>query len=100
MTKYFYLDFDHVKPYHPAGIMMFFGEEKSQVQNYSQNKLQLQELYYNRIPFKNTFTKKQLFGLRDYSAIFLNFFWAICYRLTFSLVGQTAGWTGLFKKTK
>lgn len=100
MTKYFYLDFDHIKPYHAAGITMFFGDGRAQVQSYSQNKLALQELYYNRVPFKNIFTKKQLFGKRDYFAIFSNFFWAIMYRLSFSAISQTVGWTGLFKKIK
>ncbi|MDD4902097.1 MAG: class I SAM-dependent methyltransferase [Patescibacteria group bacterium] len=98
MTEYFYFDFDHIKPYHPAGILMFFGKAKSQVQNYSRNKLGLSELFFNRVPFKKVFTKKQLLGKRDYPAIFANLVWAIIYHLSFSAVAQTVGWIGLFKK--
>ena len=52
MSKYFYDDFDHVKPYQPAGLMMVFGAGAAQVQYYARNRLRLVDLRFRRAPLR------------------------------------------------
>src|SRR5213593_424556 len=47
-TRFFYDDFDHVKPYNPVGFLMVFGENRAQVQYYARNKLRLEDIWIRR----------------------------------------------------
>ena len=49
---YFYDDFDHIRPYQPAGIQMVFGKKTPQVQYYSRNKLELLDIWFRKAPFR------------------------------------------------
>lgn len=97
-SPYFYEDFDHVKPYHPTGINMVFGNNSAQVQYYSKNKIELLDIWFRKGPFKLNFSP----GLyvRKYSRIpmIINLMFAILFRLSFGLIARTDGWMGFYRK--
>ena len=98
MSKYFYDDFDHIKPYQPAGVLMVFGKS-AQVQYYSRNKLALTGLVYRRSPFRISYARSRyvrspwrfLLMATDLlsGAVFL---------ASAKLIGKTDGWIGVFEK--
>lgn len=94
----FYEDFDHVKPYHPAGINMVFCDRSSQVQYYSRNKLKLIDIWFRKDPYILIFSP----GLyvRQYSRIplIINLGLKLLFRLSFGFIGITNGWMGLYRK--
>lgn len=99
LTRYFYDDFDHVKPYHPRGIMMVFGTENAQVQYYSRNKLTLEDVWIRRSPLDLPHTsgryQTSLRARPRQAAMFLS---AIMFRLSGGFIGEASGWVGRFKK--
>ena len=99
MSDYFYDDFDHVKPYQPAGVISVFGRSGAQVQYYSKNHLQLCDLWFRRgfykfAHFRSNYIKSPL----TWPLRMANFLSALVYRASFGLVGQVDGWMGVFKK--
>jgi len=99
ITHYFYDDFDHVKPYYPAGINMVFGGKNDQVQYYSRNKIELIDIWFRRGPF----TIKYFPGFyvsKDYSRfpVILNYLLALFFKMSFGVLGRTNGWMGLYRK--
>jgi SAM-dependent methyltransferase len=98
LTKSFYADFDHVRPYHPTGIDMVFGEKGSQVQYYAHNRLKLLDIWFRREPYR--LCNYGGFYLPSYSKIpiILNSILALLFRLSFGLIGMTDGWMGLYQK--
>jgi len=99
LSPYFYEDFDHVKPYHPTGVEMVFGNNDSQVQYYSKNKLKLMNILYRKGPFK-IIHYSGLYVRNNYSRLLIaiNVILAFLYRISFGLIGRTDGWVGLYKK--
>lgn len=97
-SPYFYEDFDHVKPYHPTGINMVFGNNSAQVQYYSRNKLELREIWFRKGPFKNVFAPGLY--LKNYSKtpVMINLLLALLFKCSFGLIGRTDGWMGLYRK--
>lgn len=96
----FYDDFDHVKPYHPLGLTMVFGEDASQVQYYARNKLRLVDLWYRRSYWRINHVRARMF--RSPHARLLqvaDVLAALLFRVSGGLLGRTDGWVGLFKKT-
>lgn len=97
----FYDDFDHIKPYSPIGIMMVFGGNKSQVQYYSDFKLNLVDLW-----FRSSFYRPSNYRARYFKSIYSNFWLilellsAIFWRLSFGIIGFKSGWVGVFEKNK
>ena len=99
ITHYFYDDFDHVKPYYPAGINMVFGGKNGQVQYYSRNKIELIDIWFRRGPF----TMKYFPGFyvnKHYGRfpVILNVLLALLFKMSFGVVGRTNGWMGLYRK--
>jgi SAM-dependent methyltransferase len=99
-SPHFYLDFDHIKPYHPIGLDMVFGNSNAQVQYYSNNRIKLEDIWFRRGPLKMLYFR----GLyvRKYSRynkfpIIINLALAILFRLSLGLIGRTTGWMGLYK---
>jgi len=99
MSPNFYDDFDHVKPYQPAGLMMVFGGGRAQVQYYARTQLKLRDLWFRRSPLRPAFRS----GL--YLRTPARFFWMavavlgmLVFRLTFGVVGRRDGWVGVFRK--
>jgi SAM-dependent methyltransferase len=99
LSPYFYEDFDHVKPYHPTGINMVFGNTSAQVQYYSRNKIDLEDLWFRKGPLKILFSSGLYTGKGVRIPTIANIALAVLFRLSLGLIGRTDGWMGLYKKT-
>lgn len=98
-SNYFYDDFDHVKPYHPEGLQMVFGQAQAQVQYYSPYQLQLRDIWYRKSPVMTSFHKAKLFKTSITRFIQLyELLMVILYRASFGLVSKKDGWIGVFEK--
>ena len=99
MSSHFYDDFDHVKPYQPAGLNLVFCRTDSQVQYRSRNRLVPVDLWYRRSPI--TFSHLKAKNMRTSLTPFvrgLEVLLVLAHRLSFGLIGTTDGWAGLYKK--
>tara|TARA_R110001606_G_scaffold258479_1_gene406244 strand:- start:183 stop:881 length:699 start_codon:yes stop_codon:yes gene_type:complete len=99
LTSYFYDDFDHVKPYSPVGIEMVFGTSNSQVQYYSNNKLELLDLWYKRYYYRLVHQR----GLHikvgsKYIILGLHLLSVVLFKLSGGRIGKVDGWMGLYQK--
>ena len=99
MTKYFYDDFDHIKPYYPKGIEMVFSENSAQVQFYSRNKLILKRLWYKKYYFrfvhkKSLYIKTPVTKMMQFIAILS----AIIFKVSGGVLGKKDGWMGIYQK--
>ncbi len=98
-SDYFYDDFDHVKPYHPLGLQMVFGQQQAQVQYYSTHKLEMKDIWFRKSPFISTFHRAKLFksamtrALQMYDLLMCLLYWG-----SFRLIGRKDGWVGVFQK--
>lgn len=99
LTRLFYDDFDHVKPYHPMGLLMVFGEGQAQVQYYSRNKLRLEDVWIRRGHWR--FAHRRARYINSYVTRLMQiaeFASALAFRLSGGLIGQADGWVGMFQK--
>lgn len=100
MSPYFYDDFDHVRPFHPVGLDMVFGERSAQVQYQSRNCLALRDVWFRRSPYRITYARGvyiRSFGTRVIQVAGLAL--ALLFRLSFGMLGRTDGWVGVYQKT-
>ena len=102
MTKFFYKDFDHVKPYDPLGLSKFFSHD-SQLQFYSKYQMKLENLYFRKSPYKlknfrSLYIKKNSISIVNKIPGFINIILAIFFRLTGGAIGYISGWIGEFKR--
>lgn len=97
LTQYFYDDFDHVRPYTPAGIRMVFGGGSEQVQFYGTGRIELVDLWYRRAPLRVVHHRGRSLG-GQYHVRLLNLALALIFHATGHLVGTTDGWMGLYRK--
>ena len=98
-SPHFYDDFDHVKPYHPEGLMMVFGGDRAQVQYWSRHRLELVDVVFRRSPWRATLARplyKGGPGAWPYYAA--NATAALAFRLSGGLLGRKTGWIGRFRK--
>lgn len=100
LNEDFFVDFDHVKPYHPFGIKMVFGSKDTQVQFYSKYSLELVEFDYRRVPLNISYSRLQMLGKKNYFAILYNVIFGILCRISFKIISRKTGWAGLFKLQK
>ena len=99
MGPQFYDDFDHVRPYHPEGLEMVFGERAAQVQYRSQHRLKIVEIAYRRSPWRVSFVGAVFRGGPPAWPYFLmNAVAALAFRLSGGLLGCKTGWIGRFRK--
>lgn len=102
MSNTFYDDFDHIKPYHPQGLMMVFVENyDNQVQYVSRNKLQLKDIWFRRRHYRPVFVKGRYVRnstTKIWQAI--EFLSILVCRASGGAIGKTDGWVGVFKKVK
>lgn len=99
LTPYFYDDFDHVRPYHPMGILMVFGKGQAQVQYYSRNKLEMEDIWIRRSPLRPPHTRgRYLQSIKARPRQMLELMSAILFRASGGVIGESDGWVGLFKK--
>jgi SAM-dependent methyltransferase len=99
LGPFFYDDFDHVKPYHPIGLLMVFGEGEAQVQYYARNRLALEDVWIRRSPLRLGHGRGRYVGRwRARARQVGDFGGALLFRATGGLVGTADGWVGLFRK--
>jgi SAM-dependent methyltransferase len=98
-SNYFYDDFDHIKPYHPAGFEMVFGKENAQVQYQARHKLELVDLWFRRSPLIPRLNKSAYLDT-SFKRIqqFRHAFGYLAYLLSAGLISRKDGWVGVFKK--
>lgn len=99
LTCLFFDDFDHVKPYHPRGLLMVFGDGQAQVQYYSRNKLRLEDVWIRRGPRR--FAHRRARYVRSPATRLLQLLelgGALAFRLSAGIIGQADGWVGMFRK--
>lgn len=101
LTKTFYDDFDHVKPYQPRGIEMVFGTDNSQVQYYSKNKLSLKDIWFRRSPYRLRFYRAQFIkSFLSRVLLIVDILSTLAFKISFGLVGYKTGWIGLYEKVQ
>jgi SAM-dependent methyltransferase len=99
LTRLFYDDFDHVKPYHPMGLLMVFGDKRAQVQYYARNTLCLEDVWIRRGHWRFAHRRARYINsaaTRLMQAV--EFVSALAFRLSGGLIGQADGWVGMFQK--
>ena len=101
LSDYFYDDFDHIKPYQPAGLLMVFGGTKAQVQYYGRNQLELRELWFRKSPLRVSFARSRYLRspLRHLITLF-DFIGALAFFASCRLLAVTNGWVGVFERIK
>lgn len=99
MSKYFYDDFDHVKPYQPAGLMMVFGAGAAQVQYYARNRLRLVDLRFRRAPLRISYARSRYVRTpARFALMAADLVCGAAFFLTAGIIGRTDGWIGVFEK--
>lgn len=101
LTRFFYDDFDHVKPYHPMGLLMVFGDHRAQVQYYGKHTLCLENVWIRRGHWR--FAHRRARYINSYATRFLQiaeFASALVFRMSGGLIGQADGWVGMFQKVE
>lgn len=102
LSKSFYDDFDHIKPYYPQGILMVFSERyDDQVQYTSRNKLKLKDIWFRRRHYRPQFFRSQYIRT-SWTKVFqlLETFSKILCIVSRGIIGTTDGWIGVFEKVK
>lgn len=101
MSPYFYDDFDHVKPYHPAGLLMAFGMAAAQIQYQSRNRILLEDMWFRRTHFKRTFSRAMLLATpaRHIGTAF-EVVSVLLFRISGYRIGRKDGWMGTFRKVE
>jgi SAM-dependent methyltransferase len=101
LTDYFFDDFDHVKPYHPIGLLMVFGEDRAQVQYYARNRLALEDIWVRRSPLRLGHSRSRyMLSWRTRARQTVEFFSALAFRASFGWIGAADGWVATFRKIK
>ncbi len=101
MSDYFFDDFDHVKPYQPAGIRLVFEDDTAQIQYRSRNRLALRDLWYRRAPLKISHARgRYLTGVQSRLLLLLDLLAATLFVLSFRRIGKVDGWVGVYEKTR
>lgn len=98
-SPYFFDDFDHVKPYHPTGLLMVYGTQQAQVQYYGNGRLELVDLWFRRSPLTIHFLKGRY--VRSWSSRWIramDITSGLLWRAMGCRVGRVDGWVGLFRK--
>jgi len=97
LTKQFYMDFDHVRPYTPYSIMMVFNE-KQQIQYYGTHQLELKFLSHIRIPYNH---RTISYATQTYSVVYkgmIDLIGVLIYFVSLGTISINTGWIGVFKK--
>jgi SAM-dependent methyltransferase len=99
LSPYFYDDLDHVRPYQPTGILMFFGAGQAQVSGYGRNRVELVDIWYRR-SYCRLSHKRALYVRSPLTRLvrLVNFGSAVIWRLSGGRFGRTDGWVGKFRK--
>jgi SAM-dependent methyltransferase len=93
LTKAFYYDFDHVRPYYPLGIDLVFCIEDAQVQYQSRNRLERVGLCYRKGPYNGYFL-----GRAGISSAVVTIIGLFFYVISLRQMCMHTGWIGLYRK--
>jgi len=97
-SNFFYNDFDHVKPYHPQGIEAVFSNQLEQVQFSSRFYLDLQDIYFRKMPFRFlVFSRKIHLGKVSLPYVLVNVLSVFAWLLTGKLLGRVTGWGARYR---
>jgi SAM-dependent methyltransferase len=96
LTQSFYNDFDHIKPYNPAGILMVYDDVPRQVQIKGGLTLKLVDLCFFKLPFRVQW--HPTFYLSDEARWphWINRLGRLFFVLSKGRFGYKAGWMGKF----
>ncbi len=98
-SPYFYDDFDHVKPYQPAGFMQIMGGHGAQIQYYNKHKIELVDIWFRKNSREIRYSRSlYIVGFRSTFVYAFNFFSHLMFLLSFCLLGKVDGWLGIFRK--
>lgn len=101
MWKGFYWDFDHIKPYHPVGLNMVFGNNDAQVQYYSNVNLKLKDIWFGRIPYITHYHRGlYVKSLTSWWWRIVNWCYAILFKISFGIIGFYQNWMAVYIKEK
>jgi SAM-dependent methyltransferase len=101
LSDYFYDDFDHVKPYQPAGIRAVFEDDGAQVQYRARNRLALRELWFRRSPKRISHVRARHLGGPASRLLFaLDVLASVAYLATGRMFGTVNGWVGVYEKVR
>jgi SAM-dependent methyltransferase len=99
LSPYFFDDFDHIKPYHPAGILAVYGGHSAQVGSCSPHRLELRHLWYRRSYYRCSHVPGRFIPSVQRKLISaLELASASVFRLSGGLCGRKDAWVGLFRK--
>ena len=99
LSKYFYDDFDHVRPYHPASFHLVFEAEAAQVKYRARNRLELVDIWFRTAPCRFHF-RPGLY-VRGYSRwpVVANLALAALFKISNGAAGRVDAWMGLYRTT-
>lgn len=101
LSDYFFDDFDHVKPYSPAGLLMVFGEQSAQVQYRSRHVLELQDLWFRRSYFRFVLNRgRYLKSWSTKATQAAHLVSALVFLASCRIIGRKDGWMGVFRKVQ
>jgi SAM-dependent methyltransferase len=98
LSKVFFHDFDHIRPYPPQAIDQMFIRDNPQAQFHSKYKLELMDVRTRRRVIR--LSPMTAFSLRRNWPRFEKFIVGVfnwVYRLSRGFIGQTDGWIGLYR---
>jgi SAM-dependent methyltransferase len=98
LSQDFYLDFDHIRPYLPYGIIMVFCQTNAQVQFKGRGQLSLNDIWFRRSPLKALCFRDALLKRGIRWSLLVNAVLIALFYLSFTAIGRTTGWTGCFQK--
>lgn len=103
LSRRFYDNFDHVKPYTPIAIEEVFGRRGLQVQFQAAHEMELVDLWIRRRPFTLQLFPSLLRRRMSFAKVMLggtNILLQLLHLLSLRLVGTSDGWVGIYRKTR
>ena len=94
-NKSFYNDFDHVKPYHPYGILMVYSKNVEQVQFNSNIEFHMNDFYFYKEQLRLRMFRSLILNRKSFAHI-INGLFQIIYNMSRGKIGETTGWIGVF----
>jgi SAM-dependent methyltransferase len=103
LSRRFFDNFDHVKPYTPIAIEEVFGRRGLQVQYQSSHELELRDLWVRRRPyvlqlFPSLLRREMSVAKAMLGAV--NIGLVVAHILSFRIIGRGDAWVGLYRKLR
>lgn len=98
LTRQFFDDPDHVRPYYPGSLLMIYGDAGHQTRLRSRQRLTLIDLWFRRQPWSINWSRGTSLKKGITTARTVNILLAVLFLATFGIAGRVTGWVGLFKK--